>query len=96
MNAVKKAYKWKRASQIWKNPKIFADGIEPSDILQGGLGTCYFLSVLSAMAENPSRVKACFYTKEVNKAGIYLMSFYINGKETPVYVDEFLPVNIND
>jgi calpain-15 len=48
------------------------------------------------MAENPSRVKACFYTKEVNKAGIYLMSFYINGKETPVYVDEFLPVNTND
>ena len=44
------------------------------------------------MAEKPERVMARFYTKEVNKAGIYLMSFFINGIETPVYVDEFLPV----
>jgi hypothetical protein len=39
------------------------------------LGNCYFLATLSAMAENPERVKARFYTKEVNQAGIYLMSF---------------------
>jgi hypothetical protein len=44
------------------------------------------------MAEKPERVMARFYTKEINKAGIYLMSFFINGIETPVYVDDFLPV----
>ena len=57
------------------------------------LGNCYFLATLSAMAENPERVKARFYTKEVNQAGIYLMSFFINGKETPVYVDDYFPVS---
>lgn len=50
------------------------------------------MSVLSAMAEVPSRVMARFYTKVVNKAGIYLMSFYVNGYETPVIVDDYLPV----
>lgn len=63
----------------------------PSDINQGALGNCYFLAVLSAMAENPERVLACFYTQKVNKAGIYLMCFYVNGSEYPVYVDDFLP-----
>ena len=57
------------------------------------LGNCYFLATLSAMAENPERVKARFYTKEVNQAGVYLMSFFINGKETPVYVDDYFPVS---
>ena len=84
------------------------------------LGNNYFLATLSAMAENPERVKARFYTKEVNQAGIYhwneekfnflywqsyqtiyksnqqsyyLMSFFINGKETPVYVDDYFPVS---
>ena len=32
-----------------------------------------------------------FVTKEVNKAGIYLMRFYLNGQETPVVVDDYLP-----
>lgn len=43
------------------------------------------------MALNPERVKARFYTKEVNKAGIYLMSFIVNGREKPVYVDNHFP-----
>ncbi len=54
------------------------------------------MAVLSAMAENPERVKARFYTKEINQAGIYLMTFFVNGKETPVYVDSFFPVQSYD
>lgn len=83
---------WSRASQICTTPTIFGDKINPSDVEQGKLGNCYFLATLSAMAEIPERVKARFYTKEVNRAGIYLMVFFINGKETPVYVDDYFPV----
>jgi len=36
-----------------------------------------------------------FITKEVNKAGIYMVRFYINGQETLIIVDESLPVNAN-
>jgi hypothetical protein len=44
------------------------------------------------MAEVPERVMSCFHTTEFNSAGIYLVSFYINGVVTPVIVDEFVPV----
>ena len=86
---------WKRASEIYPKQEVFIDGIEPNDINQGALGNCYFLAVLSAMAEFPDRVQACFHTKTVNDAGIYLMRFYINGAEYPVYVDDYLPVRHN-
>ena len=35
---------------------------------------------------------ALIETKQVNTAGIYLLKFYINGIETPVIVDDYLPV----
>ena len=68
-------------------------GIEPNDINQGQLGDCYFLAALSSLAEFPDRVQALFHTKEINKAGIYLVRFYINGNEMPVVVDDHLPVD---
>jgi calpain-15 len=64
----------------------------PTDINQGELGNCYFLAVLSAMAEVPERIFARFITKEPNKAGIYLMSLFVNGTEVPIIVDEYFPV----
>ena len=82
---------WKRASEIFTDPVIFND-INPDDIHQGCLGDCYFLAVLSALAEFPERIKALFVTQEVNKAGIYLMKFHINGVEKLVMVDDYLPV----
>jgi calpain-15 len=32
-----------------------------------------------------------FDIKEVNKAGIYMVTLYINGIETPVLIDDYLP-----
>lgn len=51
-----------RASEIFNEPAIFQDGIDPNDIEQGALGDCYYLSALSSMAEDPDRIKARFVT----------------------------------
>ena len=32
-------------------------------------------------------------TQHVNKSGIYLVRFYVNGQETPVVIDDYLPVS---
>ena len=47
------------------------------------------------MAEFPERVEQMFVTKTINKAGIYMMRFFLNGQETPVIVDDFFPCNGN-
>ena len=43
------------------------------------------------MAEDTKRVERRFITKEVNSAGIYMVTLFINGVETPVIVDDHLP-----
>lgn len=49
-------YVWQRAGDIFDNVTLYDDNITPSDIKQGGLGNCYYLAVLAAMAENPKRI----------------------------------------
>ena len=71
---------------------VFSDNISPNDIKQGALGTCYLLGALSGFAEVPERVKTRFITQEVNAAGIYLVTFFINGILSPVIVDDYWPI----
>jgi len=52
--------KWLRVSELMKKPKFVNDSIQPSDILQGVLGDCYFLSSLAALAEQDYRIKNIF------------------------------------
>ena len=85
------AYEWKRASDIYQEVSIFSDGISPGDVSQGELGDCYFLAVCSSMAEDPTRVQQRFITTKPNAAGAYLVDFYVNGVETPVLIDDWLP-----
>jgi hypothetical protein len=74
---------------------LFDSEINPNDVTQGRIGNCYFLAVCSSLAEQPDRVRDRFITKTCNKAGIYLLSLWINGAETPVLVDDYLPTEAN-
>ena len=56
------------------------------------LGNCYYLAVLSSMAEFPEDIQAMIETKTVNAAGIYQLNYFINGRKTSIVVDDFLPV----
>jgi hypothetical protein len=51
---------WKRIPDIIKNAEFVSDRIEPNDILQGSIGDCYFLSAISAIAENDFRIRNIF------------------------------------
>ena len=67
---------------------------EKSDnrINQGALADCYFVSALSSLIGKPGAVDSLFITKEINKAGIYAVRIFLNGKPEIIVVDDFLPV----
>ena len=67
------------------------DSIDPSDIRQGLLGDCYFLSVLSVLAENPSRILSLFVNDKVNDYGVYAIKICKNGEWKEVVVDDRFP-----
>ena len=40
-----------------ENPSLFTDGTARFDVEQGRAGTCWFLSILSALADKPEIIK---------------------------------------
>lgn len=50
---------WYRLTDIYQGSQIsmFGQGVNPNDIEQGELGNCYLLSVVSCLAQYPSRLK---------------------------------------
>lgn len=51
---------WKRIPEIIKDAKFICDTVSPEDVFQGEIGNCYFLSAVSALAENDFRIKNIF------------------------------------
>lgn len=69
------------------------NGINPADIQQGNIGDCYFLASISALAENPQRIKNIFLDNfERNGNCIYKVIACVEGVITEVVIDDFVPV----
>ena len=88
-----KGFKWATPKEIFKGEEfyVYEDKIDPDDILQGGLGDCYFLSAIAGLAEYPDRIKKLFLTRHVNDEGIYCIALCINGLWEEVIMDDQVP-----
>ena len=87
---------WKRAKELFPQGfEVFVGGCDPCDINQGALGDCYFLAAISSLAEVAGRVEERFKITATNEAGIYLVTLFLNGVETPVIVDDHFPARFN-
>ena len=85
-------YGFKRLSYILKEVEVIKDGIMPNDIYQGGLGDCYYLSSLAALAEFPERIVRLIFQKTTSQKGAYCIALCITGQWTTYVLDDIFPV----
>ncbi|KAG8387378.1 hypothetical protein BUALT_Bualt02G0015100 [Buddleja alternifolia] len=87
---------WMRPIEIVKekhldsSPCLFSGAANPSDVCQGRLGDCWFLSAVAVLTE-VSRISEVIITPDYNEEGIYTVRFCIQGEWVPVVVDDWIP-----
>ena len=88
-------YSWAKLSEIKDTSKLKV--INPNaknlseDVIQGELGDCYFLSTLSALAENPKNITNIVHNTKVSD-GNFEATIYIHGEPVKVVIDDSFPV----
>uniref|UniRef100_A0A0E0NJY1 Protein DEFECTIVE KERNEL 1 n=1 Tax=Oryza rufipogon TaxID=4529 RepID=A0A0E0NJY1_ORYRU len=87
---------WMRPSDIAKEvsissqPCLFSGSVNSSDVCQGRLGDCWFLSAVAVLTEM-ARISEVIITPEYNEEGIYTVRFCIQGEWVAVVVDDWIP-----
>lgn len=86
---------FKKASEIYGNDYDLLKFIDPSDPIQGHLGDCYLISVLSSLATKPSIVKKIFKSSIVNPYGFYEICFYDGIEKKQMFIDDYFAVDLH-
>ncbi|CAE7808057.1 ADL1 [Symbiodinium microadriaticum] len=84
---------YKRLTEIIDQPVLFKGGVRPADIIQGQIGTCFFLGALGAMVgEDPDNVRSCFLEHDID-VGVYGIRFFLDGEWYHTIIDDWMPVD---
>ena len=68
-------------------------GFRAEDLLQGGVGDCWFMSALAVVAQRHDLIARLFAVDTArNAAGCYVLRLFIDGAWTSVWIDDQLPV----
>ena len=100
-NKLKKlSIKWKRPEEIFNNEKYFLfkdkSNLNISNIKQGNIADCYFISSIIGLAKDPNMIYKLFNIKEINIKGYYEIILFIDGDFQLVIIDDYLPVLDNN
>ena len=70
-------------------------GFQAADILQGGVGDCWFLSALAVIAERRDLIEAVVTDRRLQRSGECHFTFFLDGDWQPLAVDNYLPCKAN-
>lgn len=87
------SFEWSEFKEIFKGNdyQVFLDKIEENDIIQGGLGDCYFLSAIAALTKYPQLIRKLFLFQERSNEGCYGIRLRVNGIWKIILLDEKIP-----
>lgn len=89
--------KWERAKTLFKTERfVLYNTVTMDDVEQGGLGNCYFLSVLSELANRPEIYDNIFIDKDKTKNNCYRVKLMIRGIPKIVCVDDYFPATMTN
>ena len=90
--------RWKRPKELVARPQLLVDGLSRSDISQGSLADCWFLSSCAAIAAYPHLMHKVLVSANSQHlygskhTGLVHFRFWRFGKWVDVFVDDRLPV----
>ena len=85
-------YHWKRFPSF----VLVTDyGFSADDLMQGGVGDCWFLSALAVVAERHDLIAKLFESTAPSKDGKYAVRLFLDGAWRRVVVDDRLPCTSN-
>lgn len=93
--------RWLRPAQVCEAvgapaPALFVDSSSSSDVVQGALGDCWFLSALGVVALQPELLSRVFSRWEESPAGgKCTFVFHYEGEWRPITIDDRLPCHTN-
>ena len=87
---------WKRAKDIFNNQEytLFSSDICDNSIIQGSIGNCYFLTIISCLTKFPSIIYQLFNSLNISSNGYYEIKLRIANKITIITLDDYFPYNI--
>ena len=90
------AIKWARISDggAFEGKTFWGEhnSVSVEDITQGEIGNCWVMAAISALAENPDRVRDIFISTGYEPAGIYAMNMHMLGIPRTMIVDDLMPL----
>ncbi|CAE6493790.1 unnamed protein product [Rhizoctonia solani] len=82
-----------RVTQIFEEPQFFIDGANSSDVAQGYLGNCWFMSAVSTVATTEGLIeRICVHRDE--QVGVYGFLFYRDSGWVDIIIDDLLYTRI--
>ncbi|KFV18191.1 Calpain-13, partial [Tauraco erythrolophus] len=86
--------KWKRPTELQRNPYLILDGVSRFDIMQGEIGDCWMLSALGSLTLQKQFLENVLPKDQgfqENYAGIFHFRFWQYGDWVDVVIDDRLP-----